>query len=276
MQWVKIFNFNNIGPTTVVVGLVHWDEIVWKKSIEYLHKKIKKINPGWKIITLYANIKWYKIDKRFLDSDLNRAFGDDNSQDGYELSRAKEIKSFFENIPIDYMFDLHSTSSKSDPMILCTTQKSSLNLASKMPIKHIVQWLIDIVEWVSLLKYFQKNIKLWMAFECGCHKDEDTITKWKEIIDIILDFHQGKKIPNQKNQKKIKITDLIYTSDPKFKYTKPYKWFEKLEKWEIRWIDNSCKHNFKESKILVMPNMIIAQELEKKSKVWVAYFWDSI
>ena len=115
-----------------------------------------------------------------------------------------------------------------------------------------------------------------MGFECGFHKDVDTIKKGKEIIDIILDFHQKKKIPDQKNQLKIKITDLVLTSDPKFTYIKSYKWFEQLGKWEVWGIDTAWKHSFDREKILVMPNMIIAQELEKKSKVWVAYFWDII
>jgi succinylglutamate desuccinylase len=276
MQWVKIFNFSDSWPTTLIVWLVHWNEIVGKKSIEYLHKKIKNKNLTWKIITLYANLKWHKFDKRFIDSDLNRCFDQDNTKWNYEIKRANQIKKFFEDIPIDYMFDLHSTSSKSDPMILCNSQKSSLTLSSNMPIKHVIQWLIDIVEWTSMLKHFQTKLKLGMAFECGCHKDGDTITKWKEIIDIILDFHQGKKLQNQKDQIKIKITDIVYTSDPKFMFSKTYKWFEKLNPWEVRAVDNNWKHSFKKSKILVMPNMIIAQELEKKSSVWVAFFWDII
>jgi len=276
MQWVKIFDSKKSWPTTLIVWLVHWNEIVWKKSIEYLHQKIQNKNLAWKIITLYANLKWYRTDKRFIDHDLNRSFDKDNSKWSYEIKRANQIKKFFNNIPIDYIFDLHSTSSKSDPMILCTSKKSSLKLSSKMPIKHVIQWLIDIVEWASLLKYFQNKIKLGMAFECGCHKDDNTIKKWKEIIDVIFDFHQGKKLKNNQNQIKIKITDIVHTTDPKFKYTKPYKWFEILKGWEIWWIDNTWKHSFDKSKVLVMPNMVIAQELEKKSKVWAAYFWDII
>ena len=29
-----------------------------------------------------------------------------------------------------------------------------------------------------------------MAFECGCHKENDTILTGKKIIEVILDFHQ--------------------------------------------------------------------------------------
>ncbi len=277
MQWIKIFDFSNPWPTTVIVWLVHGDEIVGKKSIQYLHSQIKKSSwIRWKIITLYANPKAHKIDKRFIDHDLNRAFDLAHYLESYEISRANQIKKFFQNIDIDYMFDLHSTSSKSDPMILCTSQKSSLKFASKMPIKHVIQWLIDIVEWTSLLRYFQKKIKLWMAFECWCHKDQSTIQVWKQIIDTILSFHQAEKIKKNPDQIKIQITDIVLTSDPKFKFTKAYKWFEKLKKWEIRWMDKSWKHSFKKSKILVMPNLAIKSELEKKDKVWVAYFWDII
>ena len=61
-----------------------------------------------------------------------------------------------------------------------------------------------------------------MAFECGCHKDAPTIKTGKKIIDTILAFHQRQELPDQKNQIKIKITDLIMSSDPNFTYTKPY------------------------------------------------------
>lgn len=277
MQWIKIFNFNKPGPTTLIVGLVHGNEIVGQKSIQYVQKKIKEINnfPG-KIITLYANPRAHMVDKRFIDCDLNRAFDQDEVVWSYEIKRANQIKKYFENIQVDYMFDLHSTPSKSDPMILCTSQKSSLSLSSKMPIQHVIYGLIDIVEGTSLLRYFQKNIQLGMAFECGCHKDASTIITWQKIIDTILDFHQWRRLEENKDQVKIRITDLVHTSDPKFEYTKPYKWFEKLKKWEIRGRDATWEHSFNKSKILVMPNTTIAKQLKKHSKVWVAYFWDII
>ena len=276
MQWIKTFNFTPSGPTTVIVGLVHGDEIVGKKAIEYLQRKIKNKHLTGKIITLYANLEWNKKDQRFIDHDLNRAFDMGDISWSYEATRASQIKKYFEHIPIDYMFDLHSTPSKSDPMILCTSQKSSLKLAAKMPIRYVIQWLIDIVEGTSLLKYFQKKIKLGMAFECGCHKENDTILTGKKIIEVILDFHQWKKLPDQKDQTKIHITDIVHTSDSKFIFSKPYKWFEKLKRWEIWGKDSTCTHSFNKQKILVMPNTVIRQWLKKQSKVWVAYFGDSI
>lgn len=277
MKWVKIWNFKYPGPTTLVIGLLHGNEVVGKHAIAYLHKKIQE-NPklGWKIISLLGNLKAHKADKRFIDSDLNRVFDKAPEKWNYEITRAHEIKKFFADIHIDYVFDLHSTSSKSAPMILCTSQKSSLLLASKMPIKYVVQWLIDIIDETGLIKYFQKRIKLGMAFECGFHKDPKTLLLGEKIIDNILDFHQQKPMKKKKNQIKIKITDIVYTSDHKFVFTKPYKWFEQLKKWEIRWIDKTWKHSFNKPKILVMPNMIIAEELEKKSQARVAYFWDRI
>ena len=276
MQWIKVFNFTPSWPTTVIVGLVHGDEIVGKKAIEYLQRKIKTRHLTGKIITLYANLEWHKQDQRFIDHDLNRAFDKADIPWSYESTRASQIKKYFEHIPIDYMFDLHSTPSKSDPMILCTSQKSSLVLAAKIPIKYIIQWIIDIVEGTSLLKYFQNKIKLGMAFECGCHKEKNTIQTGKKIIEVILDFHQWKKIPDQKDQTKIHITDIVHTSDPGFSFTKPYKWFEQLKKWEIRGSDSTWNYSFNKPKILVMPNTVIRQWLKKQSKVWVAYFWDII
>jgi hypothetical protein len=75
---------------------------------------------------------------------------------------------------------------------------------------------------------------------------------------------------------KIWITDIVYTSDPEFSYTKPYQWFETVEKWEVWWSDVIGKHSFNEPKIIVIPNTMIAQDLEKQYKTWVAYFWDTI
>ena len=99
-----------------------------------------------RIISLIGNPDAYEIRKRFIDSDLNRVFDKRSDIENREIKRAQEIKKFFDGIKIDYIFDIHSTSTRSDPMILCTSQEGSKELAKKMPIKKVVHGLIDIVE----------------------------------------------------------------------------------------------------------------------------------
>jgi len=109
------------------------------------------------LITLIANIEAHKKNVRFIDSDLNRSFTREKNENDSESRRAHEIMSFLQKINIDHIFDIHSTPSKSDPMILCTKQKASLQLAKKFPISYVIKNLIDKVEGTPLVNYLTKK-----------------------------------------------------------------------------------------------------------------------
>jgi succinylglutamate desuccinylase len=134
--------------------MVHGNEMVGKYVLDFFLKKTKKTPFCGKIILLEANVAAAKKNIRFIHADLNRSFAKDSDLNMLETKRANEIKEFFKKIKVDFVYDLHSTPSESDPMILCTSQTRSYDLAKKFPIKRIIKNLIDIVDGMSLVKYF--------------------------------------------------------------------------------------------------------------------------
>ena len=271
--WVEIFSSKEVWPNTLIVWLMHGNEIVWEHVLNYIQQRVKLNKHKWTIITLIGNIDAYKNNVRFINSDLNRSFLIDDEFGDNERKRAHEIMYFFSNIKIDYVFDVHSTPSKSDPMILCSQQKESTELAKYFPIKYVVNNLINNLEWVSLLQYFVNKWAIGVAFEAWCHEDPETIQKWKIIAQTILDIHNNKQSKMNKNQIIINTTDILHTSDPQFAFSKSYKWFEIVRSGEIRGKDSQQSYSFTTDKILMIPNTKFQEDLKKKARTWLVYFW---
>ena len=179
---------------------------------------------------------------------------------------------FFAWMKIDYIFDIHSTPSKSDPMILCSAQEASFSLAEKFPLQRIVRWLIDNVEWVSLLNHFVAHWSIGVAFEAWCHEDPETITTGLSIAQTILSLHEGSVVQDNLDQQVIMITDVMYVSDSSFRFTKAYQWFEIIHSGEVRGSDSTRDYFFATEKILIMPNTKFQDDLQKQSKTRLVYF----
>jgi succinylglutamate desuccinylase len=98
----------------IVFGGTHGNEPVGIKAMQALSGKFLH-----EYETKLANPGAYKIQKRFVDSDLNRSFGEKGESLGYEKTRSleltKEIKGKF-----DFMLDLHTTTSNMGLTIIIT------------------------------------------------------------------------------------------------------------------------------------------------------------
>jgi aspartoacylase len=93
----------------VILGGTHGNEFV---GIEVIHRleEFPIENPFHSYQTFLANPKAYQLKKRFVDSDLNRAFGTSGQSKGYEEQRARELQKEIEG-NFDFLLDLHTTTS---------------------------------------------------------------------------------------------------------------------------------------------------------------------
>lgn len=278
MEGIKILDSLCPWPTTLIVGHVHWDEVVWTHIINHFETIVSKNHFKWKFIVLHANINATNVNKRFIDIDLNRSFGEDLDESLCEVKRAKEIKSFFtdNNIKVNYVFDFHSTPTKSDPMLICTNNENSLILAKKFNINKLILWLIDIIKGKSLTKYFSESWAIDIAFECWSHNDPSTLEKWKEFIETIFSIHNWVQTPDFLDKTIIKITDIIFDNDVRFVFTKDYKWFELIKSWEVWWKNTKKNFFFDKDKIIVIPNTDYKKHLESTWTAHIAYFGEEI
>lgn len=175
---------------------------------------------------LLGNPKALMQNKRYLDEDLNRAFN--SQQSSYEAKRAQSIKNYFHSIPLDVVYDIHSTPTKSQPMIICTDNPASLALAKQIPIEPIVLGLIESVHGVSLTKYFSQQGAIDLAFECGMHDDLEQNPWIQPIVETIRAFHHDIPLSSRYPHTIIKIKKQIRTQDMTFRFSQKYSGFEKL------------------------------------------------
>ena len=108
------FDSGKLGPTVCVVGGVHGDETCGLNAIEVLERELAvggRLLRG-RLLTLVANLKAIRLTRRFVDFDLNRAFGKSDAF-GHESQLAKDLASYL--IEMDYILDLHSTSAPTRP-----------------------------------------------------------------------------------------------------------------------------------------------------------------
>jgi len=255
---------------------MHGNEIVGKTIQTEIEKWAKTWNFNGKILLLEANPKAKRAKKRFIEQDLNRSFEQKENCNNYEQKRAQEIMNFFttHKITPNYIFDFHSTPSKSEPMIICTNNNESLQLAQHFPIKFVVTNLIEGLKGTSIGKFFASLWTKDLAFECWNHTSQKTLQKWKEYANILRLFHQKKIIPKNKKQLLIKVTDFIDTEDPNFVFTKKLKAFDTLPAQTIRAKDGKKTHQFEKEKIIVLLNTNFADDLKKIPRTEVAYFWE--
>jgi len=101
------------GEHVVVVGGTHGNEPAGVRAMVAFHRRLKdgeiKLNSG-KVSLLMGNPQAYRKNRRYVDRDLNRSFGDPDDA-ALEGRRAGEIKNYLDrNTDIAALLDLHSVS----------------------------------------------------------------------------------------------------------------------------------------------------------------------
>lgn len=108
-----------------IIGGTHGNEPVGIKAIDKL--AIKSEHHSYQ--TFIGNPKAYDLQKRYVDSDLNRSFGRSGEAIGYELLRSKELTDQIKD-HFDFILDLHTTTSNMGlTVILTRTDEKSLQAA---------------------------------------------------------------------------------------------------------------------------------------------------
>jgi succinylglutamate desuccinylase len=92
----------------LITGLIHGDEVIGLEVINNILSKIASTDftPDINVAFLLGNLAAYKMNLRFCEYDLNRAFGCEHS-DKFEIQRAREIELIIKNSKA--VFDIHQT-----------------------------------------------------------------------------------------------------------------------------------------------------------------------
>jgi len=201
-----IFGCTDDSKVTVrklITVCMHGDEVCGMLAVNellqegYFERIFNNNNMATTRVTiLLANPKGVQARKRFIDVNLNRIFmenklrrrgsctsnpldQDDILRTQYEVTRVQNIAD--EIADCDMYIDIHSTSAKSYPFALPSTDPESETLAATFNVDFVIEKLVRSVcgtsiGWANALK------KPAVCFECGQHQDRQTVEVAKTII----------------------------------------------------------------------------------------------
>lgn len=122
---------------------------------------------------ILGNPRAVQMKLRFIESDLNRAFGEKGNT--YEHIRAREIISL---IPSDAcVVDFHTASSTTEPFVIIVDKKM-ISLASTLGIRKVVLFPDD----KNLVSGSLIHKCSGCVVECGKHDDSDVVTVVESIV----------------------------------------------------------------------------------------------
>lgn len=123
-----------IVPKKVIIfGGTHGNEWTGIYAARMVASMIGNRFPELDLHFVEANPEAHKINRRFKDEDLNRAFQflHEDRPDSYEHSRAKEIKTMIDEEPC-FVIDLHTTTSNMGSTVIITRDQSVNFYAAKV------------------------------------------------------------------------------------------------------------------------------------------------
>ena len=166
------------GPNIVILGGVHGNESCGLYVLESLLRDFSNKKATLKKGTLtlvIGNLMACKKNQRQLSINLNRLFGNQETDtEEIELQRARELEPLLSSC--DYLFDIHSFSSKGEAMIIA--EKECLSLAEKLNVEHVVTPGIFFEEVFkgTTTAFAKRHGALSIALEAGQHDDPKTFS----------------------------------------------------------------------------------------------------
>jgi succinylglutamate desuccinylase len=201
----------------LIFGGTHGNEWTGIYAIKQEEKALNATFPELKISFIHANPEAFKINQRFKDEDLNRAFEFlDEKRKGYEHERARELKKLITEHP-GFVLDLHTTTSNMGKTLILT-RPDPVNF-------HIAQLVAKKVSGTKIIlspdpeqKYLVSQSSYGMMIEVGPVPQgvlsgmayEDTLKLIKATLEALSD---EKSIPEGEVEVYQEIEDVYYPLD---------------------------------------------------------------
>lgn len=221
-------------PLVIFIGGIHGNEPMGVRALIHVFDEIEKkqIHLEGTMLGLAGNLEALKLQKRFLQHDLNRIWDDQrvNSKEniGDLTLENKELQALWQLINKHIeghksdricIFDLHTTSSDSVPFITINDTLSNRQISKQIPVPTI----FGIEEFLSgpLLSYINELGYNALGFEGGQHDSEEALLNhiafiWLALaVKGLLSFdHQNvteaKKRLMSVSQEPYKFFEIIY------------------------------------------------------------------
>ena len=227
------FEGNEPGPTSVILGGVHGNEICGVEAVEQTIQDVA-LQAGRLIIGI-ANPKAIELNVRQVEANLNRMFADpahlsETDLRSYEFDRAQEIRPLLDSASA--LLDIHASFTPgARPFAIC--EPNALGVADRLPVDLLVSGF-DEVEPGGTDYYMNSIGAVGICVECGYLGDKNTT---EVALDSIRSFlvtrgHiEGRQHPVTA-QEYIRMTSL-YRTITDFTLAKPFGDFEELSDGQL-------------------------------------------
>lgn len=250
-----LFDSDKPGLTVCIVGGVHGDETCGLNAINLLESKLltgDKLLHG-RLLTLVANLEAVRLKRRFVDCDLNRAFGESNAF-GYESQLAHRLAPHL--IGMDYVLDLHSTSAPTQPFCAGALTKRHLEMFRMTGLEVYTHgWEIHRGHTMLIDEVNRLNAVGAIA-ECGKTGDAQTD---KVAYTTVLHFLQELKmlspvkLQSPKSHTVVRIDQTVRARTENFCFTRNFKNLELVKAGEVVAYDDGKPITHPDAFVMAMP-----------------------
>ncbi|QQR68334.1 MAG: succinylglutamate desuccinylase/aspartoacylase family protein [Alphaproteobacteria bacterium] len=192
------------GPKLAFMGAVHGNEICGTQAIHQLMTDIEngavKLARGSLLLIPVANPEACRMNRRFVDENLNRVFLKSSHPKSYESHIANELTDMLSSC--DILVDFHSNHMAGWPFALHFDffSKQEEDMIRAMGLAHVVQgWesayarsfpQMNMGQTSHSSAFMHSQGKIGMGVECGQHADTQSVVVARNIMDRML-VHSG-------------------------------------------------------------------------------------
>lgn len=242
------------GPTVCVVGGVHGDETCGPNSITVLERKLltgDRLLRG-QLLTLVANLEAVRLKRRFVDFDLNRAFGNDAF--GHESQLAHRLAPHL--IGMDYVLDLHSTSAPTQPFCAGALTKRHLEMFKMTGLEVYTHgWEIH-RGYTMLIDEVNRLDSVGVIVECGKTGDSQTdkiayttVLHFLQELEMLLPV----KLQSPKSHTVVRIDQTVRARTESFFFTRNFKNLDPVKAGEVVAYDDGKPIAYPHAFVIAMP-----------------------
>ncbi len=226
------------GPKVGLIACTHGDETIGLHAFRKL-KTYLKSHPLIKgeIFLITNNLKAKESKNRYCDINMNRLPPNALAQKNPKASELKRLQKLFPIMQdLDYVLDLHSTSTMAEPMVIILNQKIP-QIAKTLGIQTIVCNMQKIQKGRPFISFCGNSKAVRLGIECGIHNSTEAkkvvhtaSMNFLEKIGIIQGKKSSKKWPKSTLYK---VSGSIVAPGKEYRLVRNFKPFELLTKGSI-------------------------------------------
>ncbi|NMM46386.1 hypothetical protein HH303_17980 [Rhodospirillaceae bacterium KN72] len=244
IPYIHLLDSGRPGPTAMISAVVHGNELCG--AIVAAELLSSGFHPACgRLFVAFMNVAAFKSfdpdhpdQSRYQDEDFNRVW-DTDRLDGpattREVRRAQEVRPIVEQV--DYLLDLHSTSSFSPPMMLSGLDSRAVEFARALGTDHAI--ICDAGHKAGRrMRDFDRfrpetGAGISLLVECGQHWQTGTVTVARDVTDRflrLLDMRDGPTPTANPDQTVLTVTDAVTVMHSGLRFVESFNGLECIPK----------------------------------------------